>query len=112
MTAVHAPIATAAPAPHARRRQPSWGRLGLYAFLSSSQKLANHNLGSHGGWIHDYWGRMANEANSPDLTNLLKQNFDAIESVTGRKVTDPRARLQWQLALLGAEHGRPAQRSA
>jgi DNA-binding PucR family transcriptional regulator len=30
-----------------------------------------------------------------------------IESVTGRKLTDPRARLPWQLALLGAEQRRP-----
>jgi DNA-binding PucR family transcriptional regulator len=33
-----------------------------------------------------------------------------IESVTGRKLTDPRSRLLWQLALLGTERRRPAQR--
>ncbi len=47
-----------------------------------------HELGSHGGWIHDYWGSMASEANSPDLTNLLKWNFDAIEATTGRKILE------------------------
>jgi hypothetical protein len=32
--------------------------------------------------------------------------------VTGHKMTDPRSRLLWQLALLGTEHRRPAQRTA
>ncbi len=47
-----------------------------------------HELGSHGGWIHEYWGLTANEANSPDLTSLLTQNFDAIEKVTGQKIRE------------------------
>lgn len=47
---------------------------------------ADHEIGSHGGWIHDYWGGNASEANVPDLTHLLSQNFDAIERVTGRKI--------------------------
>jgi peptidoglycan/xylan/chitin deacetylase (PgdA/CDA1 family) len=64
------------------------GNLGAYANLPSSQKLPAHQLGSHGGWIHDYWGLMANEANLPDLTSLLVQNFDAIERVTGRRITE------------------------
>ncbi len=51
-------------------------------------KMADHAIGSHGGWIHDYWGSTANEANSPDLTSLLSQNFDAIEKTTGRKITE------------------------
>ena len=44
--------------------------------------------------------------------NTVMHRLRRIEQVTGRKVGDPRARLQWQLALLGAQHGRPAQRSA
>ena len=47
-----------------------------------------HELGSHGGWIHDYWGLNATEANVPDLTYLLRLNFDAIENVTGRKIRE------------------------
>ena len=47
-----------------------------------------HEIGSHGGWIHDYWGLTANEVNNPDLTNLLKWNFDAIEKVTGVKIRE------------------------
>ncbi|MFD2091567.1 PucR family transcriptional regulator [Blastococcus deserti] len=44
--------------------------------------------------------------------NTVMHRLRRIETVTGRKVTDPRARLLWQLALLGTEHARPAQRSA
>ncbi len=44
--------------------------------------------------------------------NTVMHRLRRIESVTGRKVTDPRSRLLWQLALLGAERRRPAQRSA
>ena len=51
-------------------------------------KLPAHEIGSHGGWIHDYWGLMATEANVPDLTPLLAQNFDAIENTIGRKLRE------------------------
>jgi hypothetical protein len=64
------------------------GNIGPYAALPAWKKLPEHALGSHGGWIHDYWGLMANEQNLPDLTPLLAQNFDAIERVTRRKVTE------------------------
>ncbi len=47
-----------------------------------------HEMGSHGGWIHDYWGVVASEANVPDLTSLLAWNFSAIEAVTGRKILE------------------------
>ena len=40
--------------------------------------------------------------------NTVMHRLRRIESVTGRKLTDPRARLQWQLALLGTEHPWPA----
>ena len=51
-------------------------------------KMPGHALGSHGGWIHDYWGVMATEANVPDLSNLLALNFAAIENTTGRKIRE------------------------
>lgn len=60
------------------------GNVGRYAYSLP----VNHEIGSHGGWIHDYWGSFANEANSPDLTSLLSKNFDAIEKVTGRKIRE------------------------
>jgi hypothetical protein len=44
--------------------------------------------------------------------NTVMHRLRRIESVTGRKLTDPRSRLLWQLALLGTEHRRQAQRSA
>lgn len=44
--------------------------------------------------------------------NTVMHRLRRIESVTGRKVTDTRSRLLWQLALLGTEKRRPAQRSA
>ena len=64
------------------------GNLGPYAKLSDKKQLPDHALGSHGGWIHDYWGLMANEQNLPDLSPLLAQNFDAIERVTKRRITE------------------------
>ena len=62
--------------------------VGRYANLGGSDRLPAHAIGSHGGWIHDFWGANANEANSPDLTSLLSQNFDAIERVTGRRIRE------------------------
>ncbi|HEY4630561.1 MAG TPA: helix-turn-helix domain-containing protein [Blastococcus sp.] len=44
--------------------------------------------------------------------NTVMHWLRRIESVTGRKVTDSRSRLLWQLALLGTEHTRSAQPSA
>jgi DNA-binding PucR family transcriptional regulator len=44
--------------------------------------------------------------------NTVMHRLRRIESVTGRKVTDPRSRLLWQLALLGTQHRRPVKRSA
>jgi hypothetical protein len=44
--------------------------------------------------------------------NTVMHRLRRIESVTGLKLTDPRARLLWQLALLDPEHGRATRRSA
>jgi hypothetical protein len=44
--------------------------------------------------------------------NTVMHRLRRIESVTGRKLDDPRTRLLWQLALLGTEHRRPVRRSA
>ncbi len=44
--------------------------------------------------------------------NTVMHRLRRIESVTGRKVTDPRARLLWQLALLSAPQLRPARPAA
>jgi DNA-binding PucR family transcriptional regulator len=42
--------------------------------------------------------------------NTVMHRLRRIETVTGRKLTDPRTRLLWQLALLGTQ--RPAQGGA
>jgi hypothetical protein len=44
--------------------------------------------------------------------NTVMHRLRRIETVTGHKVTDPRSRLLWQLALLGTAHRRSAQRTA
>ncbi|NEK84323.1 PucR family transcriptional regulator [Blastococcus saxobsidens] len=44
--------------------------------------------------------------------NTVMHRLRRIESVTGRKLTDPRSRLLWQLALLGAGGRQPTTRSA
>ena len=64
------------------------GNIGPIPAGTGVGRLAAHELGSHGGWIHDFWGAYATEANVPDLTSLLTQNFDAIERVTGRKIRE------------------------
>jgi hypothetical protein len=56
--------------------------------VDPNTRMPAHALGSHGGWIHDYWGLTANEANVPNLTSLLVQNFAAIENTTGRKIRE------------------------
>jgi hypothetical protein len=40
--------------------------------------------------------------------NTVMHRLRRVEQVTGRSVADPRSRLLWQLALLGAGHHRPA----
>ena len=44
--------------------------------------------------------------------NTVMHRLRRIETVTGRKLTDPRSRLLWQLALLGTCYRQPASRSA
>ncbi|RBY93986.1 PucR family transcriptional regulator [Blastococcus sp. TBT05-19] len=44
--------------------------------------------------------------------NTVMHRLRRIESVTGRKLTDPRSRLLWQLALLGTGRRQPTTRSA
>jgi hypothetical protein len=44
--------------------------------------------------------------------NTVMHRLRRIETVTGRKLTDPRSRLLWQLALLGARRSRSAPRPA
>lgn len=47
-----------------------------------------HQVGSHGGWIHDYYGINVTEFNQAQFLPYLKMNKQAIEQVTDRAVTE------------------------
>ena len=65
------------------------GNAGSRALVRAlDAKKVNHEMGSHGGWIHDYWGEQASETNEATFTTYLSQNFTAIENVIGRKLRE------------------------
>ncbi|BDB29059.1 polysaccharide deacetylase family protein (plasmid) [Cupriavidus sp. P-10] len=43
-----------------------------------------HKVGSHGGWIHDYWGGNASEGNQATFEQYLVMNKQSVEGVTGQ----------------------------
>lgn len=47
-----------------------------------------HQVGSHGGWIHDYFGLNANETNQAEFEKYLIWNKEAIEKVLGHPVIE------------------------
>lgn len=47
-----------------------------------------HQVGSHGGWIHNYFGLNANESNQTQFLPLIVMNKQAIEYVTQRPLTE------------------------
>ena len=47
-----------------------------------------HQVGSHGGWIHDYFGMNANETNQSEFEKYLVLNKTAIEAVLGHSTTE------------------------
>jgi hypothetical protein len=47
-----------------------------------------HQVGSHGGWIHDYYGLNVNETNSSQFLNYLVLNRDAIQTVVGHPLKE------------------------
>ena len=65
------------------------GSLGKkYSKAKGNKAIAQHVLGSHGGWIHDYWGAYAETYGETLMKPLLQKNFDAIEAVTGLPITE------------------------
>jgi hypothetical protein len=50
-------------------------------------KLGNQ-IGSHGGWIHDYYATHADAGNHAEIEPLLQLNKDALERVTGKPVVE------------------------
>ena len=55
-----------------------------------SQRLVRHlsalgdSIGSHGGWIHDYFAAHVDKDDPEDLEKFLAWNKDALERVTGK----------------------------
>ncbi len=47
-----------------------------------------HELGSHGGWIHNYFGDHVNESNEGEFQQYLEMNKDALERVSGTRMTE------------------------
>ncbi|PTL85033.1 hypothetical protein DAT35_08310 [Vitiosangium sp. GDMCC 1.1324] len=45
---------------------------------------SGHEVGSHGGWIHDYYGFNASETNGETFQQYLALNDDAVTAVIGR----------------------------
>ncbi|SOZ38912.1 conserved exported protein of unknown function (plasmid) [Cupriavidus neocaledonicus] len=56
----------------------------LLLFLQSK----GHKIGSHGGWIHDYWGANASEGNQATFQQYLELNKQSVEAVTGRPAVE------------------------
>lgn len=47
-----------------------------------------HEVGSHGGWIHDWFGLNVSEDNQATMETYLQKNADAIEALTGKPQTE------------------------
>lgn len=47
-----------------------------------------HQVGNHGGWIHDYYGNNANESNQAEFEPYLVLNRNAVQAVTGQTATE------------------------
>lgn len=47
-----------------------------------------HQVGSHGGWIHDYYGNNANETNQAEFQNYLVLNRNAIQTTIGHPMKE------------------------
>jgi peptidoglycan/xylan/chitin deacetylase (PgdA/CDA1 family) len=47
-----------------------------------------HQIGSHGGWIHDYFAAHVDKDDPADLEKFLALNKDALEKTTGKPVVE------------------------
>lgn len=47
-----------------------------------------HQIGSHGGWIHDWFGLNVSEDNQASMEVYLQKNADAIRQLTGKSQTE------------------------
>ena len=55
--------------------------------LRQYEKLG-YQVGSHGGWMHNYFAAHIDKDNPADLEKYLVWNAEALEQVTGRRVTE------------------------
>jgi hypothetical protein len=60
----------------------------LSAELIQHYAKAGHEIGSHGGWIHDYFATHADTGDPADLEQLLALNKGALERVSGKPVVE------------------------
>ena len=49
---------------------------------------AKHQIGNHGGWIHDYFGDNASESNQAQFQPDLQLNKNAVEAVIGHATSE------------------------
>jgi len=67
-----------------------------------------NEIGGHGGWIHDWFGKHVADSNEERMTPYLEQNADAIEQLTGHRQTEYSApngnQPAWVTDWLEAEH--------
>lgn len=74
-----------------------------------------HAIGSHGGWVHDFYGLGATETNSASFLPLLQQNQAAVDRAIGKPArsysapqgNNPRWAMTWleQRGVVGAYFG-------
>ncbi|WP_211443498.1 polysaccharide deacetylase family protein [Collimonas humicola] len=60
------------------------------AFQARLQTLLaqGNEIGSHGGWIHDWFGKNLAAGNAEKMTTYLEQNADAVNQLIGRPQTE------------------------
>lgn len=47
-----------------------------------------YEVGSHGGWIHNYFGENVSDKNEKDFQHYLEDNKDALEKIAGKPVRE------------------------
>lgn len=47
-----------------------------------------NSIGSHGGWIHNYFGNHVSDANENSFKKYLEMNKNALEQISGTRVTE------------------------
>jgi hypothetical protein len=45
-------------------------------------------VGSHGGWIHNYFGEHVNDSNEREFSKFIDLNIDSLQHVTHRPITE------------------------